>query len=642
MRACLAALLALVLATPALADRAESLEYARKAEVALAKHQPRVARIELLNAIRADPANGAAHLLQGKVYLALDDGVAAEAAILRARETGVDASQTRHLMGHALLLQRAAQRALDEAHPAGVPRGYAGYAARIRGRALVMLSRFEEAATEFGEAARIDPASGATWIDLGRFRLVTGDIAGAMQAVSRASAIDRSDPDALLLRGELARARSGPATAMGWFERALAIDPQHVPTLLAKAATLGDLGRMRAMLAATRAVLRIDPANPLAFQLQAMLAARARNFALARALMQRTGSALDGQPAAMLLQGVIEYRLGNFGQAIERLGKLVAADPNNFKARRILGAAQWKAGDAFATIAALQPVADLRQADGETLRLIGRAYLRTGDRRTAANYLDRAAMPPPLIGVAPLDTKAIAALRQRMKAGPARDSSRAALVRLLLRGGRIDEALAEALILQQSRPRAPVAHVLAGDALAASGRFADAARAYRKAAGLRFSEPATIRLVEALRSAGQADEASRTLAAFLDRHPGNVSAQLRQADFLMNAGRFDRALPILESLRARLGDRDAVVLNNLAWSYFHTGRTRQGIAVAAKAHALAPTNAAVSHSYGWLLFRSGVDRKRGLHLLEQAARQAPRDPVVRAHLAQAHAPADQP
>jgi hypothetical protein len=35
---------------------------------------------------------------------------------------------------------------------------------------------------------------------------------------------------------------------------------------------------------------------------------------------------------------------------------------------------------------------------------------------------------------------------------------------------------------------------------------------------------------------------------------------------------------------------------------------------------------------GWLLFRSGKDRVRGLALLEQAARGAPTDEDIRAHL----------
>jgi Tfp pilus assembly protein PilF len=42
---------------------------------------PRAARIELLNAIKADPENALPHALQGRIYLALGDGAAAEAEI---------------------------------------------------------------------------------------------------------------------------------------------------------------------------------------------------------------------------------------------------------------------------------------------------------------------------------------------------------------------------------------------------------------------------------------------------------------------------------------------------------------------------------------------------------------------------------
>jgi hypothetical protein len=38
---------------------------------------------------------------------------------------------------------------------------------------------------------------------------------------------------------------------------------------------------------------------------------------------------------------------------------------------------------------------------------------------------------------------------------------------------------------------------------------------------------------------------------------------------------------------------------------------------------------------GWLLFRSGQDRVRGVALLEQAARGAPTDEEIRAHLREA-------
>src|SRR3546814_16907961 len=97
-------------------------------------------------------------------------------------------------------------------------------------------------------------------------------------------------------------------SALPWFRKALAIDRNNVPALGEYAATLGEIGRTRQMLALTRKMIALDPGNPRAFFRQAAMAARARNYDLARKLLQRTGGSMDGVPAVMLLTGVLHYR----------------------------------------------------------------------------------------------------------------------------------------------------------------------------------------------------------------------------------------------------------------------------------------------------------------------------------------------
>src|SRR3546814_18092599 len=67
-----------------------------------------------MNAIKPDPDNGAARVMQAITYLALGDGIAAAAEIERARQLSIPASETSHLMAHALLLQDEPDRALAE------------------------------------------------------------------------------------------------------------------------------------------------------------------------------------------------------------------------------------------------------------------------------------------------------------------------------------------------------------------------------------------------------------------------------------------------------------------------------------------------------------------------------------------------
>src|SRR3546814_15879499 len=85
--------------------------------------------------------------------------------------------------------------------------------------------------------------------------------------------------------------------------------------LIEDAATLGDLGRMRAMLAVTRRAIAADPADPRAYYLQAVLAARAGRFDRARVLLQKTGGTLNGMPAVLLLGGMLDYHARAYEQA---------------------------------------------------------------------------------------------------------------------------------------------------------------------------------------------------------------------------------------------------------------------------------------------------------------------------------------
>ncbi len=623
------AFLALLLgcAAPALADRAASLRYVAAADIAFVQNQPRSARILLMNATDADAKNAVAWMYQARVALALDDGRGAAQALDRAIEAGMPVARTLHFRAHALLLQHRAGDALEVARPDRIPASYRGYAARMRGRALAELGDYAGAAREFGTALAITPDSAPLWTDIARFRLLTGERLGAIRASDQAVALDRENVDALVLKGMLVRDQYGLAASLAWFDKALAIDRFDLDAQLERAATLGDLGRTREMMAVTRAVQALDASNPRAFYLQASLAARARNFALADKLIDQVGGALDTLPGMMLLKGAVAYQLGNFGEAAEILTKLIEAQPNNVTARRLLAAAEWRAGNFDAVVASLDPIAN--GADSYVLTLLGRAYEAQGDRVTAAGYLDGAMWYRPgaaIVAQAEIDDP---------NAGSA--AAKVAQARRMLATGHVRQGLDLALGLQRDNPGAPDAHMLAGDAWSMAGRGAQAVEAYRRAANLRFSEAVALRLVAALGRVGRMRDAVRVLDLFLSQNPLNVPARTLQADWLMARGRFADAAQILEDLRNRVGADDVAIASNLAWCYFRTDRVEQALEIAGQAYRLAPANPRVAHSYGWILHKAGRNPRAALALLRQAAAQAPDWTLARSHLAEAEA-----
>ena len=594
----------------------------------------RTARVELLNALQADPEDKAARVMQARVDLALGDGVAAESEIARARRSGVPAGDTVHLLAHAKLLQGDARAALAEA--AGAAAEHEAYAERIRGRAYMALGDGGNALAAFNRALVLAPDDSGVWTDVARFRRSNGDVAGALEAVDRAVAARPRNAEALVLRGVLTRGQYGLAAALPWFDRALAIDGGNVEALVERAITYGEVGRATDMLADAREVHRLTGGHPTAYYLEAVLAARARNFALARSLWERTRGAFADAPAGRLLLSAIDFETGNEEQAARRLAGLVAEQPTNRRARRLLAAAQWRMGDAAATAATLRPIADLPDADSYSLTLIGRALIRLGDPAGASMYLARGARPQPgaLAALDPLSEGDFANVRRAAEDAPGDGPAQVRLISALLARGQSEEALARARRLQAANPGVPEVHILVGDALGVRGDYAAAAEQYRRAANLAFSESVAMRLIDSLQRSGQAAAAENVLNLFVQQNPRSVPGLILMGGRAMQQRNWLFAIAIYEGLRARIGNNDATILNNLAWAYSETGDDERALPLARRAWSLDRDNPPTADTLGWLLFKSGR-RTEGLVLLQQAARGAPSGSDIRRRLAYA-------
>ncbi len=222
-----------------------------------------------------------------------------------------------------------------------------------------------------------------------RETLARGDFVGAYRIAEAAAAKYPASADAVLLAGNFVRDRYGLTASLPWYDRVVALDPGNISARLDKAAALGDSGQTEAMLALTREVLARDPKNPAAFILQATLAARAGKWELARGLYEHARGRMDTVPAVMLLRGAIGIETGGLEGAIAALAPLVAAQPGNRPARRLLALALWRAKDAQGAIDTLKPISN--DGDAWAQLLMARACEAVGDRLCAAILIDRVA-----------------------------------------------------------------------------------------------------------------------------------------------------------------------------------------------------------------------------------------------------------
>lgn len=565
---------------------------------------------------RADvPVAGDELIAQGRAALARGDAITAQLRFETAVKGGVPLGDVRHLLAHAYLLQGNAPRVRELANAEKILPPYRAYAARMRAG---VAADGAAALRELAFAAQLAPEDTLIWSDIARARFGTGDVAGALAAADRAVALDPQNVDALIQSGNLLRDRYGYAAALPWYERALSVQPGNIAAMLERAATLGELGRNRDMLAQTRAVLVADSGNAQAFYLQAVLAARAGDWGLARSILYRIGPQLNGVPGFHLLAGVVDLAQGSEEQALNNLRAVVERQPDNMIARRLLGRTLWSSGDDRGAIDTLRPIADRPDADSYTLTVMGRACEHLGDRAAAGRYLDRAAQP-----LRPAATSFAAAGR-----GPVAD------MRQLVALGRVGEAIDIAQGIERANPGSPGAMMLVGDTLGAAGRWRDASEAYRRAANLQFSEGIALRLIDALRRAGDSAAALAVVNVFVTQYPKSIAARLLASDAALAGKQWDRAGGLLDGVRAALGDRNATVLNNLGWVRSNQNRGGDAVTLARAAYLLNPNSPPVAASYGWFANNTG-DRATGVALLEKAVALAPDIPAYRARLAKA-------
>ncbi|MDB5694684.1 MAG: hypothetical protein JWN21_227 [Sphingomonas bacterium] len=578
-------------------------------------------------AIGAEPRSGAAHQLLARAHLELGQGLAAEAALDRAAQVGVPLEKLHALRAHARALQGQPERALDEAAKAWP--GDAPLVARVRALALAAQGKGAQAQAVLEQRVAIAPNDARAWTTLGRLRLAAGEMGGAADAAAMAARLAPGEPAALTLQGEVVRARFGLVAALPWLEAALTRDAFHYPALIEQAATLGEAGRNVEALAATRKALRARPGSAPARYIQAVIATRGGQAELARRLLTAAGGGLNDLPGALLLNGAIDAATGRNEEAVARWRRLVAMQPMNVDARRLLAGALLRTGDARAALDMLRPLALRGDADGYSLHLASRAWEAAGDRGQAAGWLDR-------VGAQRADASALFATDETLPslvggAAMAADDPTYALgiIRGLMAAGDQAGALARARGLAAAAPRDPAALVALGDTLAASGRDGEAAAAFTRAADLRFDEPTAMRLIDALGRAGKPQDAAATLALYLGQNPQSLVARRLLGRWQVASGQAAAAIETLEGVRRRIGNRDASLLADLARAYAE----EDGSAVARRygqaAYRLAPMNPDVCDAYGVALAADGDPRAR--QLFDKAISLAPGNRVYLAH-----------
>ncbi len=499
-------------------------------------------RAELQRAVADDPQSFEPRIRLIRILFRLGDGVAAEAAVKATIEAGGNRAVLRPLLARAYAMQGDGRRAFDELDSGPIAPEMMGEAAWVAGNVHLANGDLASARDAYDRAVRELPRDSMLWVDVARFRNANADIKGARDAADYAIELDGTNSAALALKANLVRTEEGLRAALRWYDAALAADPDNAGALIDQAATLGDIGRYRDMLVALRHAATLIPGDPRIYYLQAVLAARADNYQLARSLLQRTRGQMDDEPAFMLLSAIVELQLGGEAVGASWAERLLAEQPDNFTA------------GPFAV---------------------------DNDYGLVAMAADAAPLDP---------AKAIPAIAADMASG------------------QYARAIARATRLRDANRGVADAHILLGDAALAGERYDLAIAAYRAARDLDAGERTTLRLANALYRSGDPAGSGAAILALRNRQPSSLAAERLAGHLAMDLRHWDQAIDHFDRVRQRIGNRDVVILRELARAWAAKGDDARALPMIALAYRLQPLNADIMRLYADLLERRGNDQ----------------------------------
>ncbi len=386
--------------------------------------------------------------------------------------------------------------------------------------------KLAEAARALDTARSLAPENPDLWLAIARMRLRGGEHLTALEAADRALALGPDHGPALLLRALMVRDAHGAADALPWFEAAIEADGENPDIWAEYAATLGDSGQARAMLSAVRRLGQLAPDDPRVPFLQAVLAARGGEDALARSLLTRSGMAARGVAAALLLDAVISLREGNADSAALTLEGLAARQPANVRVRELHAHALLAGGHADELVRQFGTDAALPEASPYLVMLVARALERRGDREAAAPLLARA--------------------YGAMRTGPSVLIPRAGLnvptaeVRRDLMAGNRTDARHRAAMLRKQFPASADVASLGADALLGTGDLLASMAAYSLTSEARRPWPLARKAVWAFDRSGNPDAAGMLLARQVTGETETASALIALAQKLAKRGDWAR------------------------------------------------------------------------------------------------------
>lgn len=550
---------------------------AARAKAAASKDSNAALRIDLKNAVQANPKSAEARFRLGQKLLA--DGEAAQAVVelQRALEFKHPEGQVVPVLTEALAVSGQAQQAIDTfgntqlAEPENMAHLQAmlALAAGLKGDVTT-------ASTLVDQGLARAPQSAPALLMKARLQADAHDPAGGLATLEALLTAHPTDVAGWALKGDLLlRAPNGQGPAMDAYTTALKANPAHVysrSALIALHLKRGDVEAARAQYSVLK---KAAPTQLNTAFVEAALAEADGNPGRAREIYQALLKDFPENINVLLSAGNVELKLDAAVHAEAMFAKASALAPGNGLARRMLAQTQIKLGHSAKALTTLAPLVESADAAADVLALAATAHLMNGKTQAADQLYSRLARLKPTdpqlrtvvatAGFGKRDDAEVFSELRLISGADSGTSADMALISAFKSRGQVDQALQALLTLERKRPTDPVVPLVRGQLQAQQGDKVAAPNNFNIRAALinhhvKYGEleaaliaaqaavaalPASIDMLDLLaRSQLRARQANQALASYgkiASLDPKSVRPHLNMADAHLATHNFDAA-----------------------------------------------------------------------------------------------------
>ena len=580
-------------------------------------------------------------LLSGAIQFALGANEQAEQHLKKYLESNPANLYAQKLMVGVLLKSSQASRAVAQMEPllkteTGDSQLYA-----LAGEAYMQTKNFSKATEYFEKASALVPQSAEFHTALGMSRLGQGDSGRAIVELGKAAELDTKSPKAGVLlvmthvrlkefdkalevavateknqpsnpliqnlKGGIYLSKNDRPNARASFEKAISLQPTYFPAV-ANLAQM-DVHDKKPEVAKKRfeAVLEKDKKSVQAMTALASLAVANGNNEEAKTWLEKANSE---NPDSLELVNLLALHYGRMGDKEKVLSFVKKAQARNPKVpgfMEMLAQIQMGLGDKPAALDSYIKFAAMLPDSAAAQFKVAATYI------TMEN-----------------DTAATEALKKTLRIDGKFLEAQSALSNLLAKKGNFEEALAISRQMQKQDEKSPVGFIQEGDVLLLQKKAGPAIQAYEHALKISRNGQLLVKMHRALVLDGKTKDADARIGQWLKEHPEDNNVRMYFAMYSLTNPKTKQIG--IEQLNAMLKNdaNNVLVLNNLAWA-LNEEKDPKSLEYAERAYKVAPNNAAIMDTLGWILLEQG-NVGRGLPLIQKAIIQMPETLDVRYHL----------